>query len=521
MRSARYIFSITFAALCALLLIANPSHATPGQPGTLDGTFASLSPLGPGKTITPVGVGRDLASALALQRDGKVVLAGGCFNGVNQDFCAVRYKSDGTLDTTFNSTGKVITAIGTIDNFAATVAIQPDGKIVLAGTCFDNGTEDFCAARYNADGTLDTAGFGTGGKVITPLGTGADKATAIVIQPDGKIVLAGTCTGITNSDFCALRYNANGTLDTTGFGTGGVVITPVGTGNDRANAAAIQSDGKILLAGHCVNGANLDFCAIRYNTNGTLDTSTDPRRLFGTSGKVITPVGSFDDLATKLVIQPDGKLVLAGNCVISAAGNTDFCALRYNANGSLDTSFGTAGKVITQVGAVESAASGLAIQPDGSLLLVGLCRNSGALTAPRLFCSLRYYGDGTVDTSFGTAGKVFTTLGPDAFDVASAVAMQPDGKIVLAGYCSNGTDFDFCALRYDGGPFGYKACSLDIDGDGSIRAASDMIISARAAFGITGDAVIAGVSFASHASRTSWPLIREYLVTQCGMSLAP
>ena len=484
-------------------LAATLSHGTVDQPGTLDPFWATGSPLGAGKVMTPVGTGADIASALALQLDGKLVLSGYCF-GTTYDFCAVRYNANGTLDTSFGSGGKIITPIGTSFDTATALALQTDGKIVVAGYCFTGTNIDFCALRYNTDGTLDPS-FGSGGTVITAVGTGDDEATGVAMQPDGKLVLSGYCTGATNFDFCVLRYNANGTPDAS-FGSGGKVITPIGVNDDRASALALQPDGKLVLAGYCSNGTNNDFCALRYNANGTLDAG------FGTGGKVTTPVGATGDQALALALQPDGRIVLAGYC--TNGGNTDFCALRYNANGTLDATFGTAGKVITPLGAGNDTATAVATQSDGKLVLAGYCSNGSNSD----FCALRYNTNGTLDTSFGSSGKVITPVATGD-DNAYAVTLQPDGKLVLAGYCFDGTNFDFCAIRYDGGPFGYKNCSLDIDGDNRVLATTDSLIHARIALGITGSAVTNGITFPPTATRNTWPLIRDYLVTQCGMSL--
>ena len=211
---ARYrcrLASITLAA-CACVFSAI-ALAIPGQPGTLDASWATLSPLGAGKVITPVSGGDDAATAMTLQPDGKVLVAGYCFSGANNDFCVARYLPNGTLDTTWNGTGTVITAIGSGAEFAAAMALQPDGKVLVAGYCFNGANNDFCAARYLASGTLDTSWNGTG-TVITPIGSSDDVATAMTLQPDGKVLVAGRCVNGTNYDFCAARYLANGTLDT-------------------------------------------------------------------------------------------------------------------------------------------------------------------------------------------------------------------------------------------------------------------------------------------------------------------
>ena len=296
-------------------------------------------------------------------------------------------------------------------------------------------------------GTLDTSWKVTG-KVITPIGSGEDFAWAMTLQPDGKVLVAGGCFNGTNDDFCAARYLPNGTLDTS-WNVTGKVITPIGSGNDSANAMTLQPDGKVLVAGYCSNGTNYDFCVARYMPDGTLDTS------WNITGKVITPIGSSDDFAYAMTLQPDGKVLVAGGCFNGT--NDDFCAARYLPNGTLDTSWNVTGKVITPIG----------------------------------------------------SGN----------DSANAMTLQPDGKVLLAGVCLGGTNPDFCVARYDGGPFGYQNCKPDIDGDGSFLATTDALINMRIALGITGPAVVNGITFPPTATRNTWPLIRDYLVTQCGMSL--
>ena len=360
------------------------------------------------------------------------------------------HAAPGNLDTTFGSgTGKIITAIGSGEDTARALAVQPDGKIVVAGSCSNRSDNDFCLARYDANGVLD-ATFGSTGKVITAIGASDDYADALAIQPDGKIVVAGYCSISGNNDFCLARYLASGALDSS-FGTTGKVITAIGPDYDNASAIALQPDGKIVVAGYCFNGSNTDFCLARYLASGTLDTS------FNTTGKVITAIGASDDYATSLALQPDGKIVLAGYC--SNGSNNDFCIARYLPSGALDTSLNSTGKVITAIG----------------------------------------------------AGN----------DYASAIAQQPDGKIVVAGTCSNGSNNDFCVARYEGGPFDARNCSMDIDGDNQTIATKDGLIATRVMLGLTGNTVIGGITFASHATRTTWPAIRDYLVSQCGMSIVP
>lgn len=486
-----------------MALVAVAANATPGQPGTLDSTWGN----GTGKVQTIIGNNGGLATAVAIQADGKIVLAGYCPNSASDDFCATRYLTNGDLDISFGTGGKVITETNTRSNYSnrLAIAVQRDGKIVLAGHCLGNlDYIDFCAVRYLPTGNLDTS-FGVNGKVVTSIDIYTDAATRIAIQPDNKIVLVGHCYNGTNH-FCALRYDADGTLDTS-FGNGGKVVTSVGNSEDYAYAVALQPDGKLVLAGSCINNGNYDFCALRYHSDGTLDLN------FGSGGKVISPIGVNYDSAHAIVLQPDGKLVLAGHCDVNLTFK--FCALRYHADGSLDLSFGVGGKVTPTLGGSENVAVSLTLLPDGKLVLAGWC---GSTTNPLDFCAQRYNPDGSIDGTFGTNGKALTDVGNN-LEYAYALALQPDGKIVLAGHCNRGGTIDFCAIRYDGGPFGYKNCSLDIDGDNRVLATTDSLIHTRIALGITGPAVVTGITFPATATRNTWPLIRDYLVTQCGMSL--
>ena len=412
----------------------------------------------------------------------------------------------GDMDTTFGSgSGMVRTAIGTGDDRATAIALQPDGKIVVAGYC-SNGNNDFCLARYHPNGALDSS-FDSDGTVITSIGPFTDNAYAIALQPDGKIVVAGACSNGSDWDFCVARYHSNGALDSS-FNSTGTVITSIGSSDDIAQAIALQPDGKIIVAGYCGSGSNKDFCLARYHTNGALDFS------FDSDGMVITPIGSSNDFAQAIALQPDGKIVVAGHCWNGS--NWDFCLARYHSNGTLDSSFDSDGKVTTPIGSSNDEAYAIALQPDGKIVVSGACKNGSDWD----FCLARYHPNGALDFSFDSDGKVTTPIG-SFIDEVHAIALQPDGKIVVAGYCLGASNSEFCLARYQGGPFGYQNCKLDIDGDGVVLATTDALIHARVALGMTGSAVIRGVGFASHATRKTWPAIRDYLVGHCGMRLAP
>jgi uncharacterized delta-60 repeat protein len=304
-----------------------------------------------------------------------------------------------------------------------------------------------------------------------------------------------------------VRYNVNGTLDQ-GFGVGGKVISAISAGYDQARAVVVQSDGNIVVAGYCgVPGIN-EFCAARYQSNGSFDPT------FGTQGKVVTTiVPTAYNVAYSMALQPDGKLVLVGGC-------ERFCAVRYNTNGTLDSTFGIEGKVTAPIspnGLEVGRARAVAIQPDGKIVIATDYCNDSSNNMPG-FCALRYNSDGVLDMTFGGSGKAIFSITNGANDM-TAVVLQPDGRILIAGTCNIGSNYYFCSARLDGGPFGYKNCSLDIDGDNRVLAMTDSLIHARIALGLTGPAVVNGITFPPTASRNTWPLIRDYLVTQCGMSL--
>lgn len=499
---------IALLSLLFLTLGMSPSASgTPGQPGTPDTSYGSVG------TIITAFSGEATARATVLQPDGKAVVVGECAVAAVSAFCALRYTTAGALDPSFGTGGEATTAMGS-GGAANAVAVLPDGKLVLAGTCSNGSNKDFCALRYNPDGSLDTS-FGANGKVITNVGTSNDIAITIALQPDGKVVLAGSCFVDVAFNFCAARYLANGMVDTT-FGSGGTSITALGSGNNGVVSVAVQPDGKLVLAGYCTYNTNFRvFCALRYDSAGALDNS------FGTNGAVfaLLPAISRQDYATTALLQPDGKLVMAGYCQVFPGDSQHyhFCTVRFQPNGTLDMGFGSGGTVLTPL-ATDDYPNTISLQPDGKLILAGRCVSSSTN-----FCAVRYHTNGFTDTSFGGnglggTGSFVTTIGSGTSE-ATTSALQADGKLLLAGYCVASGTRNFCAARYDGGPFGNKNCSLDLDGDGRVLATTDLLIGTRVALGLTGTSVLGGVTFSPAATRNTWPLIREYLVTQCGMSL--
>lgn len=417
----------TLAALGLVLVLALPGTAL-AAPGDLDPGF------GPDGRVTTAFPGSAEGHDIARQADGKLIVAGG---STDVGFALARYNTNGSPDTTFGGDGTVTDDFGGGSHIANAVAVQPsDGKIVVAGTteviaeegggcCF------FSVARYNTDGSPDTD-FGNGGVVrVEEFGGSADGAD-VAVQPDGRIIAAGKGGG---GGFALVRLNSNGTLDPSLGGDGAVVagFTP-GSPQDAggiARAMALQPDGKILAVGYVGNTA-FDIGVARYLPNGSLDTT------FSGDGMVTADFGGTE-FGNAVAVQPDGKILAAGS------GGAGFALLRYNANGSPDTGFGTGGRTSVNFPGDGGTASAMALQQNGKIVLAGRADDPNSSEAND-FGLARFNTNGTVDTGFGGDGFVVTGFGD--FDEARGVLVQPDGKIVAAGY---GAGYAFALARYDGG----------------------------------------------------------------------
>ncbi len=328
-------------------------YNTDGSPDT---TFG-----GDGMVTTDfVDGSHDRPHSVAIQADGKIVVVGLTHLGSTYDFALARYNTDGSLDTTFGGDGKVITALGGWHDIAWSVAIDGDGKIVVAGYSFQWGNRDLALARYNTDGSLDTT-FGGDGMVTSNIGPG-DTAHTVAIQADGKIVVAGYAYQADNWDFALARYNTDGSLDAT-FDGDGLLTTDFAGAHDEAHSVAIDGDGRIVVTGWSRQGGDRDFALARYNTDGSLDAT------FNGDGKVTTDFAGSDDVTQGLAIQANGKIVVAGHS--NQGGNRNFALARYNANGSLDITFDGDGKVTTDFAGSSDHAYSVVIDGDGKIVVAG------------------------------------------------------------------------------------------------------------------------------------------------------
>ncbi len=354
----------------------------------------------------------------------------------------------GSLDPSFNGTGIVIRDFAGTEDLRA-VAVLPDGKIIAAGTTDASGHDDILVVRYNPNGTVDTSFSADGTEITSLLPTSNETVKAMAVQPDGKIVVVGHTdangTGV-NLDMFAVRFNANGGLDTT-FGIGGTgkyTINPSPSADDEASGVAILPDGKIMIGGSARTNTSTVFSLARLGTNGILDATFS-----GDGYQEITAAGFAQCNAIRL--QPNGKIVMVGQS--KAAGNQDFIVACCNADGTLDTTFSNDGLVQTNL-IGQDIALAVAVQPDGKILVAGTAASGADSVA------IRYNSDGTLDTSFASAGIFRNAFG--SFSFFGSVVLQADGKILLGGASGTLAGRNFTVVRLS--PSGILDTSFDGDG---------------------------------------------------------
>jgi uncharacterized delta-60 repeat protein len=378
------------------------------------------------------------------QSDGKIVVAG----TTPQHFLMARSNSDGSIDQSFNTTGFVEPSFGRDEDRVKSILIQPDGKIVVAGVSLVYTTNgimtDFALARFSIGGSLDPS-FGSDGQVLTYLDQGYYDVASIVIQKDGQLVVIAN---MGQNSFGMLRYNSNGTLDTT-FGINGVVKTDESI-QAFTKSGTSQQDGKLLIGGEIlIDGTRLLGLA-RFQKNGELDFS------FGTNGFATINItgNSYDNRGGIVAIQNGDRIILTGNDM-----NGSILLARFNSDGSLDSSFGTKGKAMYRIGNSDIQIADVAIQPDNKIILAGTVKGSFTSNDQSYnFVIIRLLPNGLIDQDFGIEGIMVTDFGVEDADYAHCATLQRDGKILVAGgsYGVFGTydhNWHFSLARYIGGPF--------------------------------------------------------------------
>ena len=408
-----------------------------GPPGAMDTSFIG------GRITTQVGTGEDYANAVVVQPDGKLIVAGSSALNTGTVVSLVRYGRDGELDITFGTGGKVTTAIGASNDVATALTLQPDGRIIVVGRADMGGDStgyDFAVLRYNADGSPDIS-FGSNGKVVTDFHGGADVAHAVVLQPDGKIVVGGesmVAANTTGVDFALARYNSDGTLDA-GFGSGGKLTTAMksAAGSDVIRALGLQTVNAETRI--LAVGGDGDFLAARYTADGALDAG------FAAAGKLVGVFNSNVGAANAVTVLPDGKAVLAGH------RNHDFAMVQLLADGSLDAGFATAGKAVYPISTSNwDEATAVVRQADGKLIVGGWVYTSGSSGD---FAVQRYAADGLPDDGFGEHSVVILPMAQGKLnDLAHGLVLQADERVptvraIQAGE-ANGSNHDFAITRY-------------------------------------------------------------------------
>jgi uncharacterized delta-60 repeat protein len=563
------------AILLSLCIVASASAQTYGA---LDTSWGS----GVGYVKTPILSptslsSRDNGRAISVQLDGKVVVAGVCYNATppaSYSVCVARYNANGSLDANFNTTGTVTAPLPSADTSyqKTAIALTPYGQITVITGC----APQFCVFRFTKSGALDT-GFGNNGVVTTALTTTNNYPSSVAYQSDGRFVLGGLC----GNRICAIRYFENGTLDPSfakvdpNDNDGLLLNGATGTFNRETYTMMVDANDRILLGGSCFINSQTVFCLTRFTSDGLVDSS------FAGGGVAEIPVlpGS-GDYAYAMTSQSDGKLLLTGQAFGSVA---NFATVRYNTDGTLDTGFGTGGFVVTNIADSYSEARAVVEQADGKIVVAGYCYDTPPAPAGRRFCLVAYSANGTLDTNFNGVGFSKLLLGPQnsfAIDQAYAMAIGRDGKLYAAGECRNTSQtgrYDFCVARYFGSTGGGLRCvvdlsdgnnilatqdslalarlttpgvwnsnpnavifafnsvifspqqiwgpfkrwtqgSFDYDGDGA-ETSTDAIIHTRSALGFTGNSVTNGLSFSPNANRNTWAALRNHFVNRCGWAL--
>ena len=340
----------------------------------------------------------------------------------------------GDLDASFGSGGIVSTAFGEYENQFWDVAVQADGRIVAVGSYHYN----LAVTRYNPDGTLDQT-FGPGGRVVIELQPFYVQAQTVAIQPNGKIITGGyrRQEGVAGGHFALARFNTNGSLDTT-FGTGGIAVAAF-SNDDWIFDLALQPDGRIIAVGHTGSPNQFrNLAVVRYNANGSVDSS------FATGGIFEMDFFGHGDIASSVALQPDGRILVGGSASHTLDGDYDSVLVRLNTNGSLDTTFGWFGIVIIDFFGTNNGTGDIALLPDGRILAGGNADN-GLYESITL---IRYNPNGSLDTTFGSAGKTIAFLSPSILCNGADLEILPDGKIIMAGD-GHSTSRDFLLARFN------------------------------------------------------------------------
>jgi uncharacterized delta-60 repeat protein len=424
--------AIKIIFLLFILFVPNVNFS---QFGTLDTSFGRG-----GIVITPFAGFDSAVQSLLIQPDNKIIAGGSITKSGSTQFSLARYNIDGSLDETFGNLGQAITNYPEL-MVMSSIALQSGGKIIVAGNLYNSSISisRFVLVRYDSNGILDTS-FGIDGRVITNISDKLDRIASVIIQNDGKIIASGaTSDDATYSDFAMVRYNFNGTLDTS-FGNNGVVITSLKAW-DYANSITLQNDNEIIIAGTTSKdfdlnlGFDYNFSVAKFNKFGNLDLT------FGDAGFVIIGSPDANEKAFSVKVNTDGKIVLAGE---HHSSKYAFMLAQLLPNGDLDTAFGNNGVVINSLS--NEFIESVAMQIDGKFLITEYHGTGGCCSADIKL--IRFLEDGNYDTTFGTNGVVTADF-LNENNQANAIVIQDDGKIIIGGVSGNQIHSDYGLARFN------------------------------------------------------------------------
>jgi uncharacterized delta-60 repeat protein len=409
--------------LIVLSLISNNIIA---QSGALDNSFGSA-----GIAVTTFNSTTNLARGIVQQADGKLVIGGqsGLYGFV------ARYNVDGSIDSSYGTNGATYspTSLGIVGGYS--IAIQPDGKTILAGVNGTTNAYKFIVFRYDTTGAPDLT-FGFNGYLLVDFNVGTsgnDNPKSILVKDNNTIYIAGDCANGANQDF-AIAKIVNGNLDFT-FGTNGMATFDFSSGNDYGTGIAWRGNGNIVVGGKSNNGSDFDFAMLSVDTNGILDNS------FGVNGKLRIDYNGVDNFCEDIEVNKSGKILLTG----PSDNSQDITVSQFNDDGSIDSLFGTNGVVFTNFNGSD-ASTCIAIQNDGKIVVAGQSGNGGG----NKFMIVRYLSEGALDTSFSVDGIVATFAGLTGSSAYTEdLLIQPDGKLVIAGYKMAGSVYDVTIVRFN------------------------------------------------------------------------
>ena len=460
---------------------------------------------------------------------GATCVAVGAYPAGNR-FCLVEWSKGGST-VNLHIGPAAITRVSA--NAAGAIARQPDGKLVLAAPClFNSGSTltELCAMRFNADFSIDTSfAVGFGNVAFSGSTSNNSYANAVAIQPDGKVIVAGQCGGASGTLMCAARFLSDGQYDSS-FGSATHLRLIPGTYTaapfDKVSRIALSPAGQIYLGGQCKQDAGGLYraCVSRLNADGSID----PNISIGSSKPLTLPLlsgASSSDVIFDMRVQANGEFVLAGTCYNAGPSTLVPCVLRMgtpNAGGFTSGTWYLGATASTGTSILREPAAGgafsirrISLQPDGKML--ALLKDEASNTLYRV---RRYDEDGSRDANWAEPSFDLNAATDGAsYATALALMQQSTGSVMVAGFTGGGTSGVGQArvLRLENRTNAGNKCNTDIDGDGIVSPATDGLLLARAAAGMTGNAVIAN-ALGAGAKRNTWPLIRDYLITQCGMT---